>query len=179
MTTWIALLRGINVGGAHRLAMADLRATVGGLGWSDVATYIQSGNVVFDADEDEATVAGRLCDALVVEHGLDVPVVVRSADEVAWAADSHPDAASGLDPKFLHVAFLDRRPPADRVAELAADAFAPDRWALDGRELSLTYPEGSARSTMTIDRFERPWGVTATARNLNTVRRLVALAGSR
>ena len=181
MTTWVALLRGINVGGANKVAMKDLRASVSSLGYADVVTYIQSGNVVFDTGDDatESAVNEAIRSLLVETHGLEVPVVVRTATEFEGAADRHPDADGGIDPKLLHVAFLDRTPAAAAVADLDPQEWDPDRWSLVGRELYLTYPDGSARSKMTIDRFERPWGVTATARNLNSVRKIVELARSR
>jgi uncharacterized protein (DUF1697 family) len=173
MTIWVALVRGVNVGGGNKLPMAGFRASVTSLGYSDVATYIQSGNVVFGSDEDEATIVDRLRSVLADRHGLSVPVVVRSADEVAGVTARHPFADQIGDPKLLHVAFLDRAPDASAVDAIDADGWLPDRWALDGRELFLSYPNGSGRSKMTIDRFERPWEVTATARNLNTVAKLV------
>ncbi len=179
MTIWIALLRGINVGGANKIAMRDLRASVASLGFDDVETYIQSGNLVFERDASEAAIGADLRRVLVEEHGLDVPVVVRAADEFGAAADRHPDAGGDVDPKLLHVAFLDRAPEPAAVDAVAPDEWAPDRWSVVGRDLFLTYPGGSARSKMTIDRFERAWDVTATARNLNTVARILELARSR
>jgi uncharacterized protein (DUF1697 family) len=176
MTAWVALLRGVNVGGGNRLPMADFRASVESLGYTEVATYIQSGNVVFRSDEPEATIVERLRGVLDDRHGLAVPVVVRSGDELVGVVDRHPFAGDGLDPKLLHVAFLDRAPePPDDPQE---GRWLPDRWALDGRELYLAYPDGSARSTMTIEQFERPWGVTATARNLNTVAKIAEMVAS-
>lgn len=179
MSTWIVLLRGINVGGSNKIAMADLRASLTDAGFDDVATYIQSGNLLFDSELAEPGVVETTRRALVDRHGLDVPVVARTRAEVEGVADRHPDAAGDIDPKLLHVAFLDREPGASVIDEIGVDTWAPDRWSLDGRELFLTYPDGSARSKMTIDRFEQPWAVTATARNLNTVRKLVELARSR
>lgn len=173
------LLRGVNVGGANRLAMADLRATIGALGVERVATYIQSGNVVVDGwgDHDELDVVAAVGTALRDRYGLAVPVVARRAAEFAAVADRHPDLGTGIDPRFLHVAFLDRAPDPAVISTVAADRFAPDAWRLDRRELFLTYPDGSGRSPMTIDRFERAWDVAATARNLTTVRRIASMAG--
>lgn len=174
MTTWVALLRGVNVGRHNRLAMADLRRSVDALGYSGVATLLQSGNVVFDGDDDEATVADRFRRLLVERHELSVPVVVRRGDDLAGLADRHPFADGSTDPKLLHVAFLDREPDVSTGPD--PDRWAPDRWAVDGRELFLAYPGGSARSKMTIEQFERSWGVTATARNLHTVAKLAEMA---
>ena len=180
MTSWVALLRGVNVGGGNRLPMAALRESATHLGFSNVVTYIQSGNLVFDAaDTHEGAIITALGSVLVERHDLSVPVVVRSADEFVSVLDRHPDGAGDIDPKLLHVAFLDRTPTPDTVATIDGGRFTPDRWSLVERELYLTYPDGSARSKMTIDQFERSWGVVATARNLNTVRKIAALVTSR
>lgn len=177
MTTWIAFLRGINVGGANKVPMAELRATVESLGHADVATYIQSGNVVFRADvTDEATVAAGLADAIAERHQLQIPVVVRSAEDLERIARTHPDADGDVEPKFLHVVFLSAEPDAGATDSLDPRRFEPDRWVLDGREIYACYPHGSGRSKLTLDVFERTLGVAATARNLNTVHRMVEMS---
>ena len=144
MTCWIALLRGINVGRTNRLPMADLRSTIEALGCRDVATYIQSGNVVFEAsplDElDEPTLASLIGRSVGERHGLDVPIVLRTAAEIARIAGAHPDATSGIDPKLLHVMFLDhppleRCPCGDRSRAVRARRL-DRRWTPDLRALS-------------------------------------------
>ena len=181
MTCWIALLRGINVGRTNRLPMADLRSTIEALGCRDVATYIQSGNVVFEAfDElDEPTLASLIGRSVGDRHGLDVPIVLRTAAEIARIASAHPDATSGIDPKLLHVMFLDHSPLSDVREAIDPARYEPDGWTVDGRHIYVRYPNGSARSKLTIDVFEKAFGVTATARNLNTVRQLAEIAGGR
>lgn len=176
MTVWVALLRGVNVGGSNRLPMAEFRTSVETLGYADVVTYIQSGNVVFRSHETEATIVQRLAGVLADRHRLTVPVVARRASELAGLAERHPFAGAEIEPQLLHVAFLDRVPDLTDGPE--ADRWLPDRWAVDGRELFLAYPSGSGRSRMTIDQFERPWGVAATARNLNTISKLAELAAA-
>jgi uncharacterized protein (DUF1697 family) len=175
---WVAMLRGVNVGGANRLPMADLRETMQALGFENVATYIQSGNVVFDtSDPDtsrEETLARRIRDTIAERHGVDVPVVLRSADELVRCVTAHPAAESGIDPKLLHVLFLNRE-PSDTGETIDPQWYEPDHWTITGREIYVTYPNGSARSKLTIDVFERALGATATARNLNTVRKLAAM----
>lgn len=172
---WVALLRGVNVGGGNRLPMADLRASIESIGYLDVTTYVQSGNVVFRSGDDEAEIVDRLRRVLADRHALDVPVVVRAGADLVRLVGRHPFDDGALDPKLLHVAFLDRVPDPAAVAGLDPGAWAPDRWSVEGRELFLAHPNGSGRSTMTIDRFERAWDVTATARNLNTVTRLASM----
>lgn len=177
MRRWVALLRGINVGGGNRLAMADLRATAESLGWTDVSTYIQSGNLVFAAEGAEAELSAALVGAVRERHALDVPVVVRPADDIARIAASHPSLDTGIEPKFLHVQLLDRAPDPAVVGAVDTTVFEPDTWVLDGREVYVTYPDGSGRSKLTIEVFERAWDVTATARNLNSMRKIAELAG--
>jgi len=176
---WVALLRGINVSRANRLAMGDLRMTIQAIGFDNVATYIQSGNVVFDTSGSDASteesLAARIRDALAVQHGVDVPVVVRSADELLRVAAALSAAESAADSKLLHVLFLDKEPAVGADASIEPQRYEPDRWTVDGRQIYVRYPNGSGRSKLTIDVFERALGVTATARNLNTVRKLAAM----
>ena len=178
MTRWVALLRGVNVGGANRLPMAELRSTMAQLGFESVATYIQSGNVAFDASDElgEAILVDTIRSAIDERHGLTTPVVVRTAHELDLIVAAHRSVDNELDPKLVHVLFLDRPPAASVVGPLDPASFQPDSWTIDGRQISVRYPHGSARSKLTIEVFERAWAVTATARNLNTVRKLADLA---
>jgi uncharacterized protein (DUF1697 family) len=176
-TVWVALLRGINVGGHRKLPMADLRGLLEGLGYRDVATYIQSGNAVFTADADEPAIAEAISSAILDRFDFEVPVVARSADEIAAIAASHPLGEGEPDEAKLHVMFLDEPPTTDRIADLDAASFAPDEATLDGRELYIHYAEGAGRSKLTTDAVERALGVAATARNWRTVRKLAEMTG--
>ena len=177
MTRWIGLLRGVNVGGGNKIAMPALLASCEAEGFERVATYIQSGNVVFDAPGTEARVTDALRRILLEGHGLKVPVVVRSAAQMAKLADRHPGLELGIDPKYLHIHFLNTKIAAD-AGLVDATRFAPDTFEIDGREVYVTYPNGSGRSKLTIEVFERAFGVVATGRNVNTVRALVELSKS-
>ena len=173
---WVALLRGINVGGSNLVAMSDLRATMVDVGATDVATYVQSGNIVFDHSIiDGVQLASTLTSAVASRHGLTVPVVVRTDAEIARIAAAHPDDGV-IEPKFLHVVFFDRLPGSVAESAIDADRFVPDRFVVDRREAYVSYPQGSARSKLTIDVFEKAFDVTATARNMNSVRKIAALA---
>ncbi len=172
---WVALLRGINVGGRNRLPMAELRKTLGAIGLENVRTHIQSGNVVFDAGpaDSEATLAAAIADAIDAQHRLRVPVVVRPLAEIADIARSHPHETGDTPPNWLLVFVLDG--PVVPAESPDPEHFEPDRFALGEREVYATYPNGSARSKLTIEVFEKAFGVTATARNLNTLRKIVEL----
>lgn len=182
MMRWVALLRGINVGRSNRLSMAELRATMQSLGFENVTTYIQSGNIVFDAagttNADSVSIAAQISAAINDRHQLAVSTALRTATQIDRVARSHPDIDSELDPKLLHVFFLDRVPPPDAVGSLDRSRFEPDVWTAHGSEIYVRYPNGAARSKLTIDVFERAFGATATARNLNTVRKLAALSAA-
>lgn len=176
--TWIALLRGINVGGAKRVPMARLRELVAGLGYGRVRTYVQSGNVVFDgaADEDAAAVADRLAEAVAAAFGFPVDVVVRSRDELAAvvAANPYPDADAA--PTRLHVVFCDRAIDPAALAGLDLAAFAPESCTVAGREMYLWTPGGFGRSRLADQLGRATRDAVATARNWRTLTRLLAMA---
>ena len=176
MATWIVLLRGINVGGANRLAMADLRALVGSLGHTSVSTYIQSGNIVLtSARSDRDALAAEISAGIEQMHGLSVSAVLRTRDELQAALAANPFATEPEATKVL-ITFLSDVPASHDVAKLERDRFSPDRFLLLGSEIYLHYPTGAGRSKMTLDYFEKRLGVRGTARNLNTVSKLIELS---
>ena len=174
MTGWVALLRGINVGGRNPVPMAGLRALFEQHGCGSVSSYIQSGNVLFTNEAaDRAALARQLADAVAQTFGVASPVLLRTSTEIARVSASHP---FGADTSRTHVAFLDREPD-DAGAFEPADV-EPDRFELAGTELYLLYPNGVHGSRLTGALIERRLGVTATIRNWRTVTRLAELAGS-
>lgn len=158
--------------------MADLRALVASLGYTGVASYIQSGNLAFSATAEEPSIVARLEAAIEQTFGFAVPVIVRSADDMARVAAAHPLVDAAAHPRRAMVAFLDRTPTVDSGAVIDADAYLPDRFMVSGREVYLDYPDGSARSKLTHSLLERALDVRATIRNWNTVMRLVELGGA-
>jgi uncharacterized protein (DUF1697 family) len=175
VTTWVALLRGINVSGQRKVPMADLRAVHEGLGHTDVAAYIQSGNVVFDADTDAVTLRAQLETAIQTEFGFGVPVVVRTAAQLQAAAAGNPYPDTGADLQRVATAFLAAPPDVDRVAAFDPEAHAPDVCVLDGADVHLFCPSGFGRTKLTNAHLERQLGVAATTRNWRTVTKLVEL----
>ncbi len=177
--TYVALLRGINVGGKNKLPMRDLAALFAELGCSDVSTYIQSGNVVFKAAPGAADALPALAARHIRERwGLDVPVVLRSAEALGAVADHNPFLAAGANAEALHVLFLADEPPARAVAALDADRSPPDAFTVRGREIYLCCPHGIGRSKLTNDYFDRQLHTTSTGRNWRTVLKLVELASA-
>lgn len=169
---FVALLRGINVGGKNSLPMKALAELFEAAGARDVRTYIQSGNVVFRAGEARV---GALCDAvsraISKSFGLEIPLVLRSAADFARVAAAHP-LSSGADPKTLHVAFLAEVPAPAQVRSLDPERSPPDRFVVRGRELYLCCPNGIAKTKLTNAYLDRVLGTTSTLRNWATVQKL-------
>lgn len=166
MTRYAALLRGVNVGG-NSLAMTDLTRLVEELGGRDVATYLQSGNIVYSGPK---RVARELEAALLAELGVRSPVLVRSGTDLARVVAGKPFAAEG---KAVSVTFLAGRAEPKAVSAIDPSAFGEDRFAVEGTEIYLHTPGGYGRSKLTNSFWERKLATTATTRNWNTV---VALA---
>lgn len=173
----IALLRGINVGGKNKLAMKDLAALFEAAGCDDVATFIQSGNVVFRASSALARKVPALLERAIEKHaGFRAPVLVRSADEMRAVLAGNPFVAAHVDGDQLHVVFL--RDASDGAHESALDPkrSPPDEFVVRGREIYLRLPNGVARSKLTAAYFDAKLATTTTQRNWRTVQSLVDLA---
>jgi len=176
VTAFVAFLRAVNVGGRNKLPMARLREELTAAGLEEVATVLQSGNVVFRSRKSSAAVAKVVAGTIEDAFGLKIGVVIRSAAELAALAAHNPFLADDdRDPKTLHVAVLSARPTAAAVAKLDPDRSPPDAFAVHGREVYLSYPSGSGRTKLTLDYLEKTLGVTGTARNWRTVQRLSAM----
>jgi len=184
--THVALLRGINLGGRNKVAMADLRALVTELGHADVSTYIQSGNVLFSAtgDADPDALALAMTEAITAELGVRAPVVVLTRDELAEvvAANPFPDEP---DPRRVHAVVLSEPPGPELTAKLdaavaqsAAKGFRDEIRVVD-RTLYLHTPEGYGRSDLAAALMRivssPKAGTTGTARNWATMTKLLAL----
>ena len=171
MAAWVALLRGINLGGHHRVPMAELRSLVAELGHGDVATYVQSGNLVFTAADTRAAddITAELEAAIESRFGFGVPVLLRSRHEIERIAARHPFEDREDEPAKLHVFFLAGDPDPRRLAAWHPERYAPDEAIVDGCEVYVHFPNGMGRSKFAFD-----FGTTATARNWRTV---LALAG--
>lgn len=175
MTTWIALLRGINVGGV-KLAMADLRDAVAAAGGTEVVTYIQSGNAVFSHPaRSEATVKAALEGAIATAAGRPVPTMVRSAAQWRGVVAANPYEPD--DPTHLHVTFFDGPLPGDAFAAIDLEAFAPETFTVHGREVYLHLPNGMGRSKLAVALGKGAKAApVGTSRNWNTVRKLADLS---
>ncbi len=174
MSRYVALIRGINVGGRNKLPMNDLRLALAALGHTNVETYLQSGNALFTAPEaDPTSMAQEIEGHLESQLALDVKVLIRSPADLAEVVAHNPLLEARAEPAKLHVAFLSGPPDPKRLAELDPSSFAPDTFRAGRQEIYLWYPNGSGRTKLTGTLLERRLGLTATARNWNTVVKLL------
>lgn len=181
MTTYAALLRGINVGGKRKLPMAELRQLMEGLGHQGVRTHLQSGQAVFGTGRgDEESLAAELTGAIEKHFGFSVDVIVRDHAYLAAVAGACPFPAAGLEGKELHVTYFSAPVTAERFAEIDRAAHLPEEFRLGDRALYLYVPAGLGRSKL-AEVLSRPRinkGLIATTRNWNTVVKLVELTAA-
>ena len=171
MPRYVALLRGVNVGGKNKVPMAELRVVCEALGHTEVSSYIQSGNLVFTAAK--SITPNGLAAAIASEFGIDIHVVLRTERELEQVVKANPFA--GIDLSKVHVGFMAEKPAAAKVETLDADRFVPEEFALRGCELYLHLPNGMGRSKLPVY-LDRQLKIPTTIRNWNTVTALLDLA---
>lgn len=181
MTTFVALLRGINLGAKRRIAMPALRQSLLELGFSEVATYIQSGNLVFSTDPaSREELATAISERIRSDFGLDVPVILRSGDEMQHIYTSNPYLPAEDDSKRLHVTFLGHGPGNEAIARLEGIAFPPDDYMVRDQEIFVRHMRGVIDSPIDFALIARTLGVTQmTSRNWRTVTTLAGMARER
>jgi uncharacterized protein (DUF1697 family) len=178
MVKRIALLRGINVGGRNTVPMAALRELCAGLGWGEVATFIQSGNVVFDAKGTDGALEAALEKALAEKFDVRTAVIVRSGTEWAKTIAANPFADESEREPNRVLAALSKDALATGAAEaLAAKAAAGERVELAGGALWFHYPNGAGQSKLTPATIDRAAGSPVTARNWRTMTALADMTG--
>ena len=174
--TWVALIRGINVGRAKRISMLDLRTLLESLGYAKVRTHGQSGNAIFSSGRrTAAAIEDEISTRISITFHMDASVLVRTASEFMAAIDANPFVARGVAPAELHVAFLNAEPAAAKRAGVDRNAFQPDEFAFGKRVIYVRLPNGVMGST--LPDWERALGVRVTQRNWNTSTKLRDLLG--
>lgn len=175
MGRMVALLRAVNVGG-RKLPMADLRTLCAGLGWRDIATYIQSGNIVFAATATPAAIEAALERAIRESFGYEAPAIVRTAARWATLAAGNPFAAAAeVEPSRLML-LLSKAPPAKGAEDIIqARATNGEKVRRAGDALWIHFPEGAGTSKLTPSLIDRAIGSSATSRNYRTVTTLLAM----
>jgi uncharacterized protein (DUF1697 family) len=178
VTTFVALLRGINVGPSRRIAMSDLRRAVESLGHRRVETYLQSGNIVFDAaGDDPVAVCAQFEDRLEGEIGQRIPILVMTADELRRIVRDEPFLSSAAcESRSLHATLLFDASAASDLDTLDLPAATGERAARKGRVIYLCLPGGYGRTKLNNAYLERTLRARATTRNWSTMLALAALA---
>lgn len=176
MKTWIALLRGINVGGRNKVTMKDLREHLTAAGLANARTYIQSGNIAFETDNGGAKTLSALVSKTIDTHfGFAPNVLMLSKDDMQLALDTNPFPQAADDPKSLHLCFLEAPAKNPDLAALNALKTDTEDFRLSEACFYLYAPDGIGRSKLAAQ-YEKKLGVPVTARNLRSVLKILELA---
>lgn len=175
MATYLALLRGVNVG-TNKVIMADLRALFTEQGYTGVRTHLQTGNVLFGAaTDDRAELAGSIAAAIEAAMGVTTTVLLRTRDELARLVEDDPYGARGIEPARRFVTFLDGVPDPGLVAALDPDYGSPDAFTVGERAVYVHCPNGYGRTKLSNAFFERRLKVPATSRGFRVTAKLLEL----
>lgn len=178
MPIYISMLRGINVGAHKRIKMEKLRSSCEALGFEKVRTFIQSGNVIFEAEKVSPTAISETIEKQILsDFGFSVDVISRTRDELAKIIRNNPLLKEkGLDPSKLHIAFLSEAPELAALKKLELLTLPPDRLRYLGKQIYLYFPNGVSGSSLWKHPLDRVLSVTSTMRNWNTVNQLCDIA---
>jgi len=178
MSSYIAMLRGINVSGQKLIKMADLKVHLEELELAHLQTYIQSGNIVFDIEGSSPRDLENLIHNKIIEaYGFEVPVIVRTKNDLEEVVQNNPfHEEAKPDPRRVLVTFLSETPSADRVKELQKLDYGPEQWHLRNADIYLYAPNGYGKAKMNNNLFEKKLKVQATTRNWKTVNILAQMA---
>jgi uncharacterized protein (DUF1697 family) len=176
VTSYLALLRGINVGGKKKVPMKELRDLVEGSGFEDVSTFLQSGNLLLKAGSTgKEKLAAGLEASLKKTFGFDIAVMLRTQADLRRVLKGDPFGTKEADYGKVHVVFLEAPASPSAVKKLDPDRSPPDEFVVKRDHIYMRFPNGSGRSKLTLDYFERLLGTRGTARNLRTVTKALEL----
>jgi uncharacterized protein (DUF1697 family) len=179
MKTYIAILRGINVGGNKLIKMPDLKKLFELMKFKDVVTYIQSGNVIFKADKKEQDIllAKRIASEILKKYKFEVPVVIRNVEELEKITSGNPFLKEkNIDPEKLHVTFLEEAPGKTELEIAKTINYPPERFVIQGKDIFVYCPNGYGNAKLTNNFFESKLKILTTTRNWKTVNKLLELA---
>ena len=174
---YLAILRGINVSGKNKIKMEDLRDLMSKLGFENCQTYIQSGNVVFEAvPQAVKTLAQKIEQAIAKQYNYEVPVIVKTQDDLAKVYSRNPFLPQHSEEmKFLHFTFCEEEPESIMIEGIEREKYLPDEWKATDLGIYLFCPNGYGRTKLTNTFFERKLKVRATTRNWKTVQKLMEM----
>ena len=179
MPAYIAMLRGINVSGHKIIRMEQLRASFGDLGFANVKTYVQSGNIVFETPDDStAGVSKKIEQKIQRDFGFSVPVFLRTSKELEQTVRHNPFLKDpAIDQSKLHVTFLLEAPSKAALAQLQPLAAKQEQFRIIGRDIYLYCPDGYGNTKLSNTAIEKKLSIGATTRNWKTVNTLLAMTG--
>lgn len=176
MTTHLALLRGINVSGHNMMKMDALKAMLENIGFQNVRTYLQSGNVFVDSEEDAAKVGFMIKQEIFKVFGHEVPTIVITKEDLELCFKNSPFLKEkDIDTKKLYVAFVSVALKSENINDLKISQFKPDEASIDGNRIFIKYAVGAGKTRFDQKYIEKKLNVTATIRNWNTVTNLLEL----
>ena len=177
MIKYVAILRGINVGGSKPIKMDDLKKMFEDLKFKNVSTYIQSGNIFFESDiSDQKKLEGLISNKILNVFKFEVPVIIRNSDELKVIIEKNPFLIEkNIDINYLHVTFLSGLPGKDILTNIKDKNYEPDRCIFIGKEIYLHCPNGYGITKLNNNFFENKLKLTATTRNWKTVLKLYEL----
>lgn len=177
MTTHLALLRGINVSGHNMIKMEVLKTTLEKIGFQNVQTYIQSGNVFIDSDEESAAKVGFIIKQEIFKaFGHDVPTIVLGIEDLKKCFLNNPFLKEKeLDLKKIYVAFVSKELRPENINDLKISQFKPDEAQIDGTRIFIKYAVGAGKTRLDQKYIEKKLSLTATIRNWNTVTQLLKM----
>jgi uncharacterized protein (DUF1697 family) len=178
MPTYIAMLRGINVSGHKVIKMELLRGSLTALGFSNVKTYVQSGNIIFDAPKDSpASLSRKIEQKILHDFGFPVPVFLRTSKEMQETIQRNPFLKiPSIDHSKLHVTFLSDMAPKTALEQLQPLVIKPEQFHITGRDIYLYCPNGYGRTKLSNSAIEKRLSIGATTRNWKTANTLLAMA---
>lgn len=180
MSKNIAILRGINVGGKRKLLMDDLKKIFSSLGYSNVTSYIQSGNVIFDSsDNNLAQIEEEIQEAILKNLGLEIPVIIRSTAQFKSIVEKNPFRKENIKIESLYLTFLKEQPAQEHLNKIKDLDFSPDKFIIDHKEAFLCCPGKYHKSKLSNTFFEKKLKVGATTRNWKTILKLLELSESK
>jgi len=179
MPIYVALLRGINIGPHKRMKMEKLRASCEALGFKNVKTYIQSGNIICQAGKLSADAAAKRIEAQIAkDFGFSADVIARTASEMRQVLESNPLLKEpDVDAERLHVVFLSETPSSESIKKLESIVLAPDKVRHKGKEIYFYFPNGVSGSSIWKHNLDRVLGIAGTMRNWRTLNTLHQMAG--
>lgn len=178
MKHYISILRGINVSGQKKIIMKDLKALYENAGFKDVVTYIQSGNVLFNADESlsEKEIIKLIEEAIFTTYQFHVPIIIRTINELETVVAENPYLTEESDIERLYVSFLAEDPSEQALENLKKYDFPPEKYAVYGRTVYISCPNGYGNTKLSNNFFESKLKVSATTRNWKTTNKLIEIS---